>query len=247
MNKQELFVEFLNNLQESASKDEKEILSLIETGFKETVSLMEGPYIWGNKQAETPKSKKMQSSAQSEEETEAQVSELARREKEARMAGGRLKGVMAQMLKAAKVAPLEIEDFINGKLKDAIKEGKAELDEKFGTDTSKKSFMSRLKGAAKAFTESEEGQSDKWATIISLDGEEAEEVYDIIDSEGETAGAKYLSGWDYGHESDENLSDQEPWGSRDWRSEETIDGIDYVMAGNKSLGYIALHRLAFAD
>jgi hypothetical protein len=236
--KKELFESFLGELAQ-ANPEHTDLLEAIQEGF----AVFEGPYIWNNKQAETPRSMRSDvASSETEEDIADKNAEAERLEKTTKRRANLLKGVKAQILKAAVKMPLEIEEFIKGEdVLSAIKQGKKELDEQFGTETSKKSLWDRTKSAAKAFTESIE-DGEKWASIVYLSGDEAQEVFNIIDEEGEDAGARYLSGWDYGHESENDLSEGEPWGSRDFRFVSNIDGMNYVVAGNKHLDYISLNR-----
>ena len=156
MDKNKMFAEYLKGMQEAAvSAEDKEVLSLIESGFKKSVEIMEGPYVWDQKSSK-PMTRRGESRTQ---ETPEEIAEkraaLQDREKRSANKERLAKGVKTQILNMAKRAPLEMEDFLSD-IKVAIKEGKAEIDSKFGTDTSKRSMMDRFKGAVKGFTESEE-------------------------------------------------------------------------------------------
>jgi hypothetical protein len=159
MNSSDKFTEFLSSLNESVSKEsDKDLIKAV----LEAYSLLEGPYVWNNK-AKAPETRRNRSAApqQSAEEIADNNADLKRRQKAANQAGGRLQGVQTQLLKAAKVAPMEIEEFIKSdELRAAIKAGKADLDSKFGTDTGKRSIKDRLKGAVRGFTEAESGVSN---------------------------------------------------------------------------------------
>ena len=156
MNPNEKFKHFLSTLQESVKTDEhKRLLEAVTEAY----TLLEGnPYIFAKGASPVQKrAMRSKSASQSEEEIEARANELQRREKQAKQAGGRLKGVQTQLLKAAQVAPMEVEAFLqSSELRDAIKSGKEDLDRRFGTNTAKKSFTERLKGAVRGFTEAEE-------------------------------------------------------------------------------------------
>ena len=156
MNPTEKFKEFLSTLHESVKTDEhKKLLEAVTEAY----TLLEGnPYIFAKGAAPVQKrAMGSKSASQSEEEIASASAELQRREKLAKQAGGRLKGVQTQLLKAAQVAPMEVEAFLqSSELRDAIKSGKEDLDRRFGTSTAKKSFTERLKGAVRGFTEAEE-------------------------------------------------------------------------------------------
>lgn len=157
MNQQEKFKKFLADLHESVPSDaDKKLLEAVTEAF----TLLEAnPYIFAGKKPDPVQRRAIgqKMTPQSEEEISAANAERDRKEKLARQAGGRLQGVKTQLLKAAQVAPMEIEEFMrSSELRDAIKAGKSELDKRFGTETSKRSFLDRLKGAARGFTEAEE-------------------------------------------------------------------------------------------
>ena len=54
----------------------------------------------------------------------------------------------------------------------------------------------------------------KFQEIVFIQGEEAEEPLNILDSEGESAALQYLAQWDYG-ENDGEIYDEIPAGSVD--------------------------------
>jgi hypothetical protein len=156
MNSSDKFTEFLSSLNESVNKDsDKKLIKAV----LEAYSLLEGPYVWNSAKTQSPETRRNRSAApqQSAEDIADNNADLKRRQKAANQAGGRLKGVQSQLLKAASVAPMEIEEFIKSDvLRNAIKAGKADLDSKFGTDTGKRSLKDRIKGAVRGFTEAEE-------------------------------------------------------------------------------------------
>ena len=156
MNTPDKFTHFLSSLHESVNNDaDKKLLEAVTEAY----TLLEGnPYIWKNT-GDGPVTRRggAQAPQQSQEEIDTRNAERNRSEKLANQAGGRLKGVQTQLLKAAKAFPLEIEKFIRGEeILGAIKAGKGELDQKFGTDTGKRSIKDRFKGAFRGFTEAEE-------------------------------------------------------------------------------------------
>jgi hypothetical protein len=83
-----------------------------------------------------------------------------------------------------------------------------------------------------------------WVNIVFLDGEEADRVLDLIDREGSTAGALYLSQWDMGADTvDDAIAightyDELPSSASDKTA--TVDA--YTMIYNPSLGHVALYR-----
>jgi len=160
MNTPDKFKAFISSLHESVNNDtDKKLLEAVNEAY----TLLEGnPYIWNNP-GSGPVTRRGGSSGpkQTEEEIGTRNAERNRSEKLANQAGGRLKGVKTQLIKAAKAFPLEIEEFIrNGEILGAIKEGKAQLDQTFGTETGKRSLKDRFKGAFRGFTESiEDGSS----------------------------------------------------------------------------------------
>ncbi|WP_166998363.1 hypothetical protein [Paramicrobacterium fandaimingii] len=86
----------------------------------------------------------------------------------------------------------------------------------------------------------------RWVSIVFLQGEEADQVLDLINREGIDAGLDHLKGWDYGEETTgvalENghvydLNDL-PTGPLD--REATGDG--YRMVYNAQMGHVALYR-----
>ena len=149
------FKEFLSGLHESVQTErQKKILEAVTEAY---TLLESNPYIWKTQEASPELRRRQTPTEQSPEELAEHKAELARRQKLANQAGGRLQGVQTQLLKAAKAAPMEIEAFIKSdELRDAIKAGKSDLDRQFGTDTAKRSLKDRLKGAIRGFTEAEE-------------------------------------------------------------------------------------------
>ena len=243
MNK--LFENFLDELKATNPTHS----NLIEA-IKEGAALVEGPWVWGGQSSGSPTSKKSEySKATSDDQLKLDNENRTERERLAMKKANALKGVQTHLINAAKIAPLEVESIIKSDhVLKAIKAGKQELDEQFGTDTSKRSIWDRTKGAVKSFTESEEGESNtKWATIIYLDGSEAEEVLEMLDSETSEDPtldvATHLSEWDYGGESEYDLSDEAPWGRGDYSYEVSVPNAgDYVLAYNTAYGYVSLNR-----
>ena len=86
----------------------------------------------------------------------------------------------------------------------------------------------------------------RWVSVVFLQGEDADQVLDLIDREGIDAGLDHLKGWDYGEETtDAALEnghvydlDQLPTSPLD--REATGDG--YRMVYNAQMGHVALYR-----
>ena len=78
----------------------------------------------------------------------------------------------------------------------------------------------------------------KFQEIVFIQGEEAEEPLNILDSEGESAALQYLAQWNYG-ENDGEIYDEIPAGSND----STYTEDCYIMNYNTSLGYIGLCKM----
>lgn len=163
MNPTDKFKGFLTSLNESVkSEEQKKILEAITEAY---TLLESNPYIFAGKKEATPITRRdsVKSSSQTPEEIEAANKARKEREiaanrlqgKEAGEIGGRLAGMLSQLINAAEKAPEAVEKVIKSeKLLKAIKSSKQATDEKFGTDTAKKSLGQRFKSAIKGFTES---------------------------------------------------------------------------------------------
>ncbi|GGO61572.1 hypothetical protein GCM10010910_09700 [Microbacterium nanhaiense] len=85
----------------------------------------------------------------------------------------------------------------------------------------------------------------RWVSICFLQGEEADEVLELIDDEGVDAAMSFLKNWDYGDETTdaalENgyVYDLPPTGPLE---QEVRDG-DYDMTYSHSFGHVGLYRL----
>lgn len=86
--------------------------------------------------------------------------------------------------------------------------------------------------------------SRRWISVVFLQGEEADQVLDVIDRDGTTAAIEHLKGWDYGKETTqaalENgyVYDEPPTGALD--RVVTEDG--YTLTYNPFAGHISLLR-----
>ncbi|MFC7942859.1 hypothetical protein ACFUPZ_06330 [Microbacterium oxydans] len=84
----------------------------------------------------------------------------------------------------------------------------------------------------------------RWVSVVFLQGEEAEEVLEMIDADGAAAGLNHLKRWDYGDETTgaamENgyVYDVPPSGPLE---NETREG-DYHLAYSHSFEHVALYR-----
>lgn len=159
MNKNKLFITFLESL-----RTEKN--SLMIDSIHEGFALTEGFRIPETKNGaanaiETAKTR-MKASQPSQKLSDEQVAErknqAARETKSAKQDDFRVSGSMAQVAKLALQKPLEVEEWLEKTLKPAIKQGKVQMDGKFGTESSKRGLFSRAKSAVKSFTEGETEQ-----------------------------------------------------------------------------------------
>lgn len=88
------------------------------------------------------------------------------------------------------------------------------------------------------------GAADRWVSIVFLQGEDADEILDLIDRDGPDAAITHLSGFDYGAEtteaalSDGHVYEKIPTSGLDQMA---ADG-DYRMTYNPAAGHVALYR-----
>lgn len=88
------------------------------------------------------------------------------------------------------------------------------------------------------------GADRRWVSIVFLQGEDADQVLDIIDRDGPEAAMNHLAGWDYGAEttdaalSDGHVYEKIPTTGLDQMAAEG----DYRMTYNPAAGHIALYR-----
>lgn len=83
---------------------------------------------------------------------------------------------------------------------------------------------------------------DRYERVIFFDGEEADDVFDLIDEYGEEDAIAHLSQWHYPGEHE--TSDEPGAGT----SDETYENQDgYIMSWNRGLGYIGLEFDTEAD
>lgn len=93
--------------------------------------------------------------------------------------------------------------------------------------------------------EPDRAATQRWVSVVFLQGEEADELLDMIDAGGAAAGLDHLKSWDFGDETTnaamENgyVYDLPPSGPLE---REARDG-DYHLAYSHSLDHVALYRL----
>lgn len=84
----------------------------------------------------------------------------------------------------------------------------------------------------------------QWVTVVFLQGQEADEVLDMIDAHGVEAAVKHLSNWDYGEETtgaaiaNDDVHDAIPVGVLD----KTAESGMYTLVFNPFMGHVALYR-----
>jgi hypothetical protein len=89
----------------------------------------------------------------------------------------------------------------------------------------------------------------RWVTVVFLQGEEADQTLDIIQTDGVDAAVEHLAHWDYGAETDSaaavngDVRDTIPAGVLD----RTADSGEYTLSYNPFMGHVALHRHPHTD
>lgn len=84
----------------------------------------------------------------------------------------------------------------------------------------------------------------KWVSVVFMQGDDADEVLDTIDTHGTEAAVEYLSGWDYGEETtsaaiaNQATYDAIPAGPLDKVAEHGI----YTLIYNPFMGHVGLFR-----
>lgn len=85
----------------------------------------------------------------------------------------------------------------------------------------------------------------RWISVVFLQGQEANQVLNVIDNHGPDAAIKHLTGWDYGKETtdmameDGHVYDQPPAGVAD----QETDSNEYRMVHNHQLRHVGLYRI----
>ncbi|MFT3889949.1 MAG: hypothetical protein QM713_17540 [Arachnia sp.] len=88
----------------------------------------------------------------------------------------------------------------------------------------------------------------RWVSVVFLQGDEADEVLDLIDAQGTDAAIKHLAGYDYGDETVEaaiangHVYDEPQAGATDRTATRDV----YTLTYNVSLGHVGLYREATA-
>uniref|UniRef100_UPI0037CB1D23 hypothetical protein n=1 Tax=Nesterenkonia ebinurensis TaxID=2608252 RepID=UPI0037CB1D23 len=91
---------------------------------------------------------------------------------------------------------------------------------------------------------SEPAAGRRWLNVVFLQGDEADQVLDVIDREGTDAAIEHLKGWDYGDETTdaalENgyVYDEPPTGALD----RIVTAADYTLTYAHAHGHVALLR-----
>ena len=86
---------------------------------------------------------------------------------------------------------------------------------------------------------------ERWVSVCFMQGEDAEEVLQMIDDEGIDAALGYVKNWDYGDETTQaalengHVYDHPPTGPL----EHEVRDDNYVMTYSHSFGHVALYRL----
>jgi hypothetical protein len=89
----------------------------------------------------------------------------------------------------------------------------------------------------------------RWVTVVFLQGQEAGQALDIIQTQGVDAAVEHLAQWDYGAETDSaaiinrDVHDAIPVGVLD----RTADSGQYTLSYNPFMGHVALHRHPHID
>ena len=87
--------------------------------------------------------------------------------------------------------------------------------------------------------------SQRWLNVVFLQGDEADQVLDLIDRDGTDAAIEHLAQWDYGDETTnaalENgyLYDDQPPSSG---TDQTVTSSEYAVTYNHALGHVGLYR-----
>jgi len=86
----------------------------------------------------------------------------------------------------------------------------------------------------------------RWVSVVFLQGEEADQVLDVIDHEGIDAGLEHLRGWDYGDETTGSALENGHVYDLDQLPTSPLDreasGGDYRMVYSAQMGHVALYR-----
>lgn len=178
MNNSEKFIAFLESLKTSSNAS---LIDAVKNGFELTEANVRGM----NFPDVAPTSRRNVSTKQlSAEEQAANTARFKREGAKSRQGAGLAKSAVAQLAKYAKIAPMDVEAWINEVIKPAIKEGKVDLDTKFGTNSAKTGVVQRLKNAGKAILG--EGVEDEYEEVVVNDVDDFDDA--DFDDEDELGG-----------------------------------------------------------
>ena len=83
----------------------------------------------------------------------------------------------------------------------------------------------------------------KYENIVFMQGEESEEVLNLLEEEGEEAAFNHLVQWDYGDQPEEG-ADHFPWGKYDFiYKKNNKDGTYYIMSYRPIFQTIGLRKV----
>lgn len=146
MKKSEKFIGFLESLKDTSNSS---LIEAVKEAFVLTEASVRGVSFPDVKK---PERRRLPSGGKpiSPEEEAANAARFNREQSAGKQAGGRASGSMAQIVKYAATAPIDVEKWMNEVLKPAIKAGKQGMDAQFGTNSAKVGFGQRLKNMGKA-------------------------------------------------------------------------------------------------
>ncbi|GAA2974522.1 hypothetical protein JOD63_000367 [Microbacterium terrae] len=107
-----------------------------------------------------------------------------------------------------------------------------------------------MRARAGTDTPSDEAEQ-RWISVVFLQGDDADEVLDLIELEGSAAAITHLSAWDDGDETTDAalvngyVYDEVPWTTTD--RVELDDRAGYALTYNRPFGYVSLLRRFAAE
>lgn len=96
------------------------------------------------------------------------------------------------------------------------------------------------------FDDHAKAPASRWISVVFLQGDEADELLDLIDHSGPAAAIEYLQQWDFGDETTDAalangyVYDRIPAAITDRTVE--VDGSPYALTYSPSFGYVSLLR-----
>lgn len=188
MKKSEKFIGFLESLKDTSNAP---LIEAVKEAFILTEASVRGVQF---PDIQKPERRRLPSAGKpiSAEEQAANAARFKREGSVAKQAGGRASGAMAQIAKFAMTSPADVEKWMNEVLKPAIKQGKVDMDSKFGTSSAKVGFGQRLKNVGKAMLGegTEVDYADDYEPEIEEDEEDEEEVGGFQSNKGASRLAK---------------------------------------------------------